>query len=73
MDISLDILGDGELQMTTTPLPASLLLFATGLSALGLLGWRTKRKASVTLLGTAYVDFSSSAAQLAASGGGRCD
>ena len=28
----------------TTPLPASLPLFATGLSALGLLGWRRKRK-----------------------------
>ena len=29
----------------TTPLPASLPLFATGLGALGLLGWRRKRKA----------------------------
>jgi len=28
----------------TTPLPAALPLFATGLSALGLLGWRKKRK-----------------------------
>ena len=27
-----------------TPLPAALQLFATGLSALGLLGWRRKRK-----------------------------
>ena len=30
---------------TTTPLPAALPLFATGLGALGLLGWRRKRKA----------------------------
>jgi hypothetical protein len=29
-----------------TPLPAALPLFATGLGALGLLGWRRKRKAS---------------------------
>jgi hypothetical protein len=29
---------------TTTPLPAALPLFATGLGALGLLGWRRKRK-----------------------------
>ena len=28
-----------------TPLPAALPLFATGLGALGLLGWRRKRKA----------------------------
>jgi hypothetical protein len=28
----------------TTPLPAALPLFATGLGALGLLGWRRKRK-----------------------------
>jgi hypothetical protein len=30
---------------TTTPLPAALPLFTTGLGALGLLGWRRKRKA----------------------------
>ena len=30
---------------TTTPLPAALPLFATGLGGLGLLGWRRKRKA----------------------------
>ena len=29
----------------TTPLPAALPLFGTGLGALGLLGWRRKRKA----------------------------
>jgi hypothetical protein len=32
-------------QLTATPLPAALPLFATGLGALGLLGWRRKRKA----------------------------
>jgi hypothetical protein len=31
-----------------TPLPAALPLFATGLGALGLLGWRRKRKARVS-------------------------
>jgi uncharacterized protein (TIGR03118 family) len=36
-----------------TPLPAALPLFATGLGALGLLGWRRKRKARTSLLGTA--------------------
>ncbi len=30
--------------VNTTPLPAALPLFATGLAALGLLGWRRKRK-----------------------------
>lgn len=29
-----------------TPLPAALPLFATGLGALGLLGWRRKKKAA---------------------------
>jgi hypothetical protein len=36
-----------------TPLPAGLPLFATGLGALGLLGWFRKRKARVSLLGVA--------------------
>jgi hypothetical protein len=31
--------------VATTPLPAALPLFATGLGVLGLLGWRRKRKA----------------------------
>jgi len=31
---------------TVTPLPAALPLFVTGLGALGLLGWRRKRKAA---------------------------
>jgi PEP-CTERM motif len=30
--------------VATTPLPATLPLFASGLGALGLLGWRRKRK-----------------------------
>ena len=33
------------LSIDTTPLPATLPLFATGLGGLGLLGWRRKRKA----------------------------
>jgi hypothetical protein len=32
--------------IATTPVPAALPLFATGLSALGLLGWRKKRKSA---------------------------
>ena len=34
--------------VSATPLPAALPLFATGLGALGLLGWRRKRKAQVS-------------------------
>jgi hypothetical protein len=33
-------------EASATPLPAALPLFATGLGALGLLGWRRKRKAA---------------------------
>jgi hypothetical protein len=33
--------------LTETPIPAALPLFATGLGALGLLGWRRKRRATV--------------------------
>ena len=33
-----------DITYTVTPLPAALPLFATGLGALGLLGWRRKRK-----------------------------
>jgi len=36
------------------PLPAALPLFGTGLGALGLLGWRKKRKARVSLLGADF-------------------
>lgn len=34
--------------VSATPLPATLPLFASGLGALGLLGWRRKRKAQAT-------------------------
>jgi hypothetical protein len=41
------IFGSNNLTVTlaSTPLPAALTLFAAGLGALGLLGWRRKRKA----------------------------
>jgi hypothetical protein len=38
---------DGDLTVTTTPLPAALPLFASGLGALGLLGWLRRRRAAV--------------------------
>jgi hypothetical protein len=34
---------------TVTPVPAALLLFATGLGAMGLFGWRRKRRASAAI------------------------
>ena len=37
---------NSDSQLSETPLPAALPLFATGLGALGLLGWRSKRKAA---------------------------
>ena len=40
-----DILGVPQGPPFVTPLPGALPLFATGLGALGLLGWRRKRKA----------------------------
>jgi hypothetical protein len=36
--------GSTHVDLTNTPLPAALPLFATGLGALGLLGWRSKRR-----------------------------
>lgn len=42
-----DVIAIGGFQIVTgteTPIPAALPLFATGLGALGLLGWRRKRK-----------------------------
>jgi hypothetical protein len=38
--------GVGHFEVSATPLPAALPLFAGGLGALGLLGWRRKRKAA---------------------------
>jgi hypothetical protein len=35
-------------QLATTPLPATLPLFASGLGVMGLLGWRRKKKAQAT-------------------------
>jgi hypothetical protein len=45
---NVSLLSEGDNNQTmafVTPLPAALPLFATGLGALGLLGWRRKRKA----------------------------
>jgi hypothetical protein len=39
----------GSWSVATTPLPAALPLFATGLGAMGLFGWRRKRKAAASL------------------------
>jgi hypothetical protein len=39
--------GDLEIASRATPIPAAFPLFATGLGAMGLLGWRRKRKARV--------------------------
>jgi hypothetical protein len=39
-----DYILEPPLPPTPTPLPPALPLFATGLGALGLLGWRRKRK-----------------------------
>jgi hypothetical protein len=44
-DLGLDNVSVTDFAATATPLPAALPLFATGLGALGLLGWRRKRKA----------------------------
>ena len=41
---------DLTLSITATPLPAALPLFASGLGALGLLGWRRKRKVQCSLI-----------------------
>lgn len=40
----------GVWEVTTTPLPAALPLFVTGLGALGLLGWRRKREAQAVAI-----------------------
>jgi hypothetical protein len=43
---NLDIVSAVSADIGATPLPAALPLFATGLGALGLLGWRRKKKAA---------------------------
>ena len=47
LNIHTTVVPGGEIRgfLTATPLPAALPLFASGLGALGLLGWRRKRKA----------------------------
>jgi hypothetical protein len=42
-----DGVGGGSCGASATPLPAALPLFASGLGALGLLGWRRRRKAAI--------------------------
>jgi hypothetical protein len=46
--IALDSMNssNGQVDISIIPLPATLPLFASGLGALGLLGWRRKKKAS---------------------------
>jgi hypothetical protein len=39
--------GSFDTVLTPTPIPAALPLFATGIGAIGLLGWRRKRKAQL--------------------------
>ena len=41
--------GNGQPVPSSVPLPGALPLFATGLSALGLLGWRRKKKKATAL------------------------
>jgi hypothetical protein len=43
------VTDDLSFTISQTPLPAALPLFATGLGALGLLGWRRKRKNAAPL------------------------
>jgi hypothetical protein len=44
-----NVLITGDLVTSATPLPAALPLFAASLGALGLLGWRRKRKGAAAL------------------------
>ena len=48
-----DIYNNGG-TVAVTPLPAALPLFATGLGAMGLFGWRRKRKAQATAASTKH-------------------
>jgi hypothetical protein len=47
-------------QLTLTPLPATLPLLATGLGALGLLGWRRKREGARKFVGGGLTNLSGS-------------
>jgi hypothetical protein len=48
--VSLDRQGNAQFaSVATTPLPAALPLFATGLGVMGLLGWRRKRKGTAAI------------------------
>ena len=42
--------GGAFFDVTEVPAPAALPLFASGLGALGLLGWRRKRKSTASIL-----------------------
>ena len=52
-DFFVDTITITSTPTSVIPLPATLPLFVTGLGALGLLGWRRKRKSRVSLLGAA--------------------
>jgi hypothetical protein len=41
--------GLDDVSVTATPIPSALPLFATGIGALGLLGWRRRRKATAAV------------------------
>jgi hypothetical protein len=57
-----DGVGNG-LALTTTPLPAALPLFATGFGAMGLFGWRRKRKNAAALAANQHcAEFNTAAA-----------
>lgn len=46
-DSATEFVSAGDSQISETPIPTALSLFATGFTALRLLGWRRKRKAAV--------------------------
>jgi hypothetical protein len=45
-EVDASVINPGSWVVTTTPVPAALPLFTSGLGVLGLLGWRRKRKAA---------------------------